>query len=70
MDFRPPTNSQPSNQLLCLATFRLQGLGDLGDLGLREVYMQVVVLITDWVVPIEGSESVPWSWIGHCCGWS
>jgi hypothetical protein len=54
MDSRPPTNSQPSNQLLCLAPFRLQGLGDLRDLGIREVYMQVVVLITDWVGPIEG----------------
>ena len=32
-------------------------MGNLGALGLREVYMQVIVLITGWVGPIEGGTS-------------
>ncbi len=30
---------------------------NLGALGLREVYMQVIVLITGWVGPIEEATS-------------
>jgi hypothetical protein len=46
IDYRPPTYPLPGNKLLGLAPLLLQGMENLGAHGLREVYMQVIVLIT------------------------